>query len=245
MNPLWPKIGLGALAVFGTGMVALSATHSAASAARSAWSEAVQGVATIHSRNELPFRLDGRSIGKIRDLRVERATTGALVHVSLNVDLDPGFDGSLEQCVLIAGDEQDFDFDRGFHCGLPGTPGYLTIGEVRFAPGGFTRLILTDRHREAELRQGDPFQATAEQDGRVRVSARGTRGGVVQVQADSSGARIHVTDAMGRALLRLLADSTGASLRVRGTDGRDIVRLEAGRDGFLLNIDTTAASTGY
>ncbi len=244
MNPLWPKIGLGALAVFGSGMIAIAAAHSTTSAARSAWSEVIQGVATLPPQHDLRFRLDSRAIGKIRDLRVERATTGALVDLALNVDLDHGFDGSLEQCVLIAGDATDFDFEDGFHCGRPGAPGYLTIGEARFFPGGFTLPIRADQRLEAALRHGDPFRATAEDGGTVRVSARGKDGGVVQVRADSSGASIHVSDAMGRALLRLLADSTGASLRVRGTDGREIVHLEAGRGGLVLNIDTLSDTTG-
>lgn len=92
---------------------------------------------------------------------------------------------------------------------------------------------------EAELRDGDPFEATAEMGGDVRVVARGGDGELVRIRADSNGANIRVNDAMGRAILRLLADSSGALLRIRGKDGRDVVRMDAGDGAFSLSIDTS------
>jgi hypothetical protein len=162
--------------------------------------------------------------------------------VDLEVNLsDAAFLDRLGDCDLVPVDRGDFDLDQGFTCESPGARGFLTVGEATFHPGGLRRTIRVAQRMERQLRGGDPFKATAESGGQVRVEARGEDGGMVHVRADSNGARINVNDALGRALLRLLADSTGASLRVRGKDGRDIVRMDAGESGFTLTVDTAAS----
>lgn len=240
MRSLWGKIGFGALGVFLVGMLLVTLAGQAKSAAVSALSSLAEarGVGTAPSK--LPFRFDGETVGLIRRLAVERRARGELPKVDLEVELTrDAVRNRLDRCDLIAAGRDDYDFDRGFRCLQPGTPGYVYVGEAHFTPGDFSRQLRVAERLEADLRGGDPFQATAEMGGDVQVTARGDHGELVRVRADSTGAHIRVNDAMGRSILRLLADSNGAVLRIRGKDGRDVVRLDAGDGAFSLSIDTS------
>jgi hypothetical protein len=239
MKSLWGKIGFGALGVFLVGMLVVTLAGQAKSAAVSALSSLGEFRGTGHAPSRLPFRLNGEAVGLIRRLTVAREARGELPRVDLEVELTREQARSrLDRCDLIAAGRDDYDFERGFRCLRPGTPGYLYIGEAHFSPGEFSRQLRVAERLESELRGGDPFQATAEMGGDVRVTARGADGKLVRVAADSTGANIRINDAMGRSILRLLADSNGALLRIRGKDGRDIVRLDAGGGAFSLSIDT-------
>jgi len=246
MRSLWTKIGVGALGVFAVGMLLITLAGEAKSAVRSALNEAfqntVQGAALASAPKELPFRLEGADLGLIRRLAITRRTRGDLPDVNLEVGLrDAAAARRLAGCDLVPADGGDFSFEQGFRCARRGSRGMIVVGEALFTPGDFTRPIKVGQRLEADLRGGDPFQATAEMGGDVRVVARDGDGSLVHVQADSGGARIQVNDAMGLAVLRMLADSNGASLRIRGKDGREVVRLEAGGGGFSLTVDTSAA----
>jgi hypothetical protein len=246
MRSLWTRIGLGALGVFIVGMLFLTAAREAGSAVRGAISRTVantlHGSAVAPAPARLPFRLDGTELGQIRRLAISREARGALPDVKLEVELaDLSSLARLSRCDLVPDGNGDVAFDKGFHCAGSRQRELIPVGEAVFTPSDLTRPVKVERSMEPDLRTGDPFEATAEMGGDVRVLARGHDGAMVQVQADSAGAKIRVNDAMGRALVRLLADSQGASLRVRGKDGRDIVRLEAGEGGFSLTVDTSAA----
>lgn len=246
MRSLWAKIGLGAVGVFGVGMLLITVAREAKSAVKSALNDAfqntVQGAALASAPKEMPFRLDGTDLGLIRRLAITRQAKGDLPDVNLEVSLpDAGSAGRIRACDLVPAKGRDFSFERGFRCSRPGESGMISVGEAVFTPGDFVRPLKVERNMESSLREGDPFQATAEMGGDVRVVARDADGSMVHVQADSTGARINVNDAMGRALVRLLADSNGAALRIRAKDGRDVVRLEAGQGGFSITVDTSAA----
>jgi hypothetical protein len=246
MKTLWGKIGLGALGVFGAGMLLITVVGDAKSAARSAVISAlgagIPEAAQANAAPDMPFRLAGDQLGLIRRMVVQRESSGAIPDVKLEVELsDPRFLARIRHCNLVPDGNNDFDFERGFQCESGPVEGYLSVGSVTFYPGHLTRPVMVLRKLESDLRDGDAFRATAQMDGDVRVTARGKDGKLVRIRADSSGANIRINDAVGRALLRLLADSNGASLRVRGKDGRDVVRMEAGQGGFVLTVDTTAA----
>jgi len=239
VNSLWGRIGLGALAVFLVGMLGITLAGQARTAAASALRE-IRGVAPAPV--ELAFRLDGEPVGWIRRLSLRRPVRGEVPDVDLEVELTrEAVMPRLDRCDLTPAGQDQFDFDRGFRCLRPGSPGFIPVGQARFRPGDFSRQLWVAERFEGDLRDGDPFEATADMGGDIRVVARGGggNGALVRVRADSGGASIRVNDAMGRALLRLLADSTGAMLRIRGKDGRDVVRLDAGGGGFALTVDTT------
>jgi hypothetical protein len=246
MRSLWTRIGLGAVGVFVVGMLLLTAAREAGSAVHAAISQTVantlRGAAVAAAPRQLAFRLEGIELGQIRRLAVRREARGDLPDVKLEVDLaDLSSLARLSRCDLVPDGNGDMAFEKGFRCATSRQRNLITVGEAVFTPSDLTRPVKVERSMEPDLRTGDPFEATAEMGGDVRILARGHDGAMVQVQADSGGAKIRVNDAMGRALVRLLADSQGASLRVRGKDGRDIVRLEAGGGGFSLTVDTSAA----
>lgn len=245
MRSLWARIGLGAVGVFVVGMLLITVVHDAKSAASSALSSAllstVQGGTRASAPHDMPFRLEGEELGVIRRLAIERQAQGSLPDVDLDVTLaDATSLDRLDDCDLVPTNRGNLDLDQGFTCETPGVRGFVTVGEATFHPGGLRRPLRIPQRMERDLRSGDPFKATAESGGEVRVEARGKDGGTVRLRADSGGARIKMNDALGRALVRLLADSSGASLRVRGKDGRDVVRMEAGEGGFTLTVDTSA-----
>lgn len=246
MRSLWARIGVGAVGVFVVGMLLITLAREAKSAVKSALNDAfrstVQGAALASAPKQMPFRVDGSELGMIRRLAITRQSRGDVPSVNLEVTLqDASAASQIRRCNLVPASGSDFSFEQGFRCAPRGSRGMLALGEALFTPGDFTRPLLVERSMEASLRDGDPFQATAEMGGDVRVTARDGDGSVVHVQADSAGARINVNDAMGRALLRLLADSNGAALRIRGKGGRDVVRMEAGAGGFSISVDTSAA----
>ena len=244
MRSLWARIGLGAVGVFVVGMLILTVARQAKSAVKSALETAfdntLHGAARASAPSKMPFRLEGEQLGMIRRLAIARQSPGDIPDVNLEVELtDAASLRALAHCDLVPDGNSDFSFEQGFRCGARGARGLITVGEALFVPGDLTRPVKVEQQMEAGLRQGDPFEATAQMGGDVRIVARGGDGAVVRVQADSNGALIRVNDAMGRAILRLLADSTGASFRVRGKDGRDVVRMEAGEGGFTLSVDTS------
>lgn len=245
MRSLWTRIGLGAAAVFVVGMLLVTVVGEARSAASSALSSVFhptgQRAGRAGTSPDIPFLLEGTPLGTIRKLTVRRRMPGSLPDVDLEVNLSDA--ASLERlghCDLVPVHRGEVGVDQGFTCDTQ-TSGYITLGQATFHPGDLQRPIRIPRRMERELRRGEAFKATAESGGEVQIEARGGNGGVLRVQADSSGAHILVNDALGRALVRLLADSTGASFRVRGKDGRDVVHMEAGQGGFSLTVDTSAS----
>jgi hypothetical protein len=246
MRSLWARIGFGAVGVFMVGMLLLTVARQAKSAVKSALETAfvhtLQGAARASAPSEMPFRLDGSQLGMIRRMAITRQSRGDLPDVNLEVELaDARSIGPLAHCDLVPAGNRNFSFERGFSCASRDGRDLITVGEALFVPGDLTRPVKVEQQMEAGLRQGDPFEATVQMGGDVRVVARGGDGAIVRVRADSNGAHIRVNDVMGRALLRLLADSTGAFFQVRGKNGRDVVRMEAGEAGFTLSVDTSAS----
>lgn len=245
MRSLWTRIGLGAVGVFALGMLGLTVFRQAAAATSQAVGAAihrtVQG-ATRAAMHDLAFRLNGEDLGRLRQLSAQRVQQGDLPELAIEVELyEPAFARRLAQCDLTPAsgpDAQDFDPRQGFRCAERSERPLVGIGTAHFLPGDLVRPILVSRSQAAELRGGDPFRATADLSGQVRVTAQDAGGEIVKILADSGGASIHVRDGQGRSLVRLVADSTGAMLRVRDKNGRDVVRLDAGDGRFSLTVDS-------
>lgn len=248
MPTLWTKIGVGAVGVFATGMLGLTLFKEAAAATGQVVAHAlhgtIEGVAGA-AMKELAFRLEGERLGTLRQLSVHRVRHGDLPELAIEVELDQlASMKRLAMCDLVPasrGGSQDFDPAQGFRCAERHERPLIGIGTAHFLPGDIVRPILVSRAQEAELRQGEPFHATADLNEGIRVTATDGNGELVKVFADSSGASIHVRDGRGHSLVRLIADSDGATLRVRGKDGRDVVRLDAGNGTFSLTVDSSAS----
>ncbi len=279
MNNLWTRIGIGALAVFAVGMVAVSIVRDAHDRIEAALGSALQppasapaadpaqgtaagstehGIAQLASLSslashlrgshgafadqEMPFRLDGHRIGTIRRLVIQRTIRNEIPAMNLAVDLSSAGEAQrLRHCDLLVADGDGSGVEDGFSCGDQGDASLVTIGYARFEPTGDTRPIAVSERASRRMRDGDPFKATVESDGQVRVNVSDNSGKRVQVNAGDGGADVRVNDELGRAILRLLADSTGASLHVRDKNGKEIVRMEAGDGGFSLQIDSAAS----
>jgi hypothetical protein len=245
MRSMWIKIGLGAGAVFALGMMVVTLTAAAGSAAKAAvhgsMMRAGQALASAAAGSDLPFMLGGARLGTIRNIDIQRTTRGELPEVHLVVDLSsPELSSHLADCVLIPAHDGHFKPDQGFRCANASETDRATIGLARFEPGAMNRPIRVGPALAQELRQGDPFAARADLGGQVRISAKGDSGELVDLLADSGGVSLQVRDQMQRAVLRLLADSTGASLRVRGDDGK-VVRLEANQSGLTIRVDSATS----
>lgn len=242
MRSLWSKIGIGAVAIFLVGMMLITLGRQAKSAAAEAINTALESSAfskVASAASDIPFRLDGERLGTVSRAHIRRNQSGALPEVNLSVELsDPGAIRQLRNCVLMPERQNGFDFDRGFSCAVGLTGDLVEIGRVRFAPGDLERPLMVEPADAAGLSKGDPFEATADLGGAVRIDARGNGGELVRLLADQHGANLRVNDGLGRALVRLFADSTGATIRVRDKNGRDVVRLDAGDGRFSLSVDT-------
>jgi hypothetical protein len=243
MRSLWTKIGFGALGVFLVGMMLITLGRQAKSAAAEAVETALQSSAfsrVASAAADIPFKLDGERLGTVRRAAIRRDEAGAIPEVNLTVELTAGrASRQLQGCVLVPERQREFDFDRGFTCAEGLTGDLVEMGRVQFTPGDLERPIMVMPAVADDMRRGDPFEATADLGGAVRINVRGDGGELVRLLADQHGANLKVNDEMGRALLRLFADSTGATIRVRDKHGRDIVRLDAGDGKFSLSVDTT------
>lgn len=242
MRSLWSKIGIGAMAIFLIGMMLITLARQAKTAAAEAINTALESPAfakLANAASDIPFRLDGQRLGTVRRANVRRDHAGGLPEVNLSVELyDAGALRELKGCVLVPEHRHGFNFDRGFRCAEGLTGDLVEVGRVSFAPGDLERPLMVEPADAADLSQGDPFEATADLDGSVRVNVRGHGAELVRLLADQHGANLKVNDELGRALVRLFADSNGATIRVRDKKGREVVRLDAGDGRFSLSVDT-------
>lgn len=209
MRTYWLRIGLGALLIFAIGMGLISL-------AREKKGE-VAGAIASHAAQlagmDLPFRVDGRSFGRIQQLDVRGGERGtdrwmrvvAKVDDSIPLDQVPGCDFTLPR------KGRDLDVQHGFVCAPAGQAGLTRAGEVLLEPGGAPRVLLL------------PAEAMA--------AATGHAGGSVNIQADSHGAVIRITDATGKPVFQLHADSLGAQVRVRDAQGREVVKVDSRAPG--------------
>lgn len=243
MKTFWLKIGFGAVAVFLVGMMLLTLGRQAKLAASEAITTALQSSSftkVASAASDLPFRLDGERLGTVERASIHRVDTGALPEVNLVVHLTAaGAARQLHDCVLVPSRDEQFDFDRGFTCAQGMTGDLVEVGRIQFANPNFDRPIMVSRTVARDMSKGEPFQATADLGGAVRINVQGDRGELVHLLADHHGANIKVNDELGRAVLRLFADSTGATIRVKDKQGRNIVSFDAGDGRLSLTVDTT------
>ena len=242
MQSLWGRIGLGAGAVFVMGMLVVTGARKAGSAASGTVREALLATSNVQAAHDaladLPFHLAHQRIGTIKHFNIERSHSGDLPRVVFDVELANADDVRLvRDCDLLMGSESRGDFDFDFACARSGAD-LVRVGEVSFEPGGVVRPLVVARVHEGKLRQGDPFKASADLGGALRIDARGEAGELVRILAGEGKASLYVQDGLEPAMVKFLADSNGASMVVRDKNGREIVRMQAGEGGFQLTVDS-------
>lgn len=250
MNRYWTRIALGAVLVFCLGMSATVAVRKGKAEVRSL-------LATVGRRlplklAHLGFRLDGRRLGDLTGLEVQRAGPGDLGRVTVRVQLESPADlAALAGCSLTAEGFQGFNDRSGFRCAATGEldgDQLVKLGDVIFQPGNLSRPLYlpsqdAERWRRSDVRSLEASMAT---DAQGAVRAQGTYGlmshrgnterGSFNLKADSQGAVISVRDDQGRALVDFRADQNGVNLNIRDRHGRNLVKMLADSLGAALRV---------
>ena len=250
MNRYWTRIAIGAILVFCLGMSATVAVRKGKAEVRSL-------LATVSRKLPLKlahmgFRLDGRRLGDLTGLEIQRTGPEDLGRVTVRVHLESPDDlAALASCSLTAQGFRGFDDQTGFRCAEGSELGgdqLVKLGEVIFEPGDLTRPLFLQRADAERWRHSDvrSLNASMVTDGRGAVRAQGTydlmshRGsqerGSFNMKADSQGAIISVRDDQGRALVDLRADEHGFNLNIRDRHGRNLVKMLADSLGAALRV---------
>lgn len=188
-NRYWLRIALGIVLVFTLGMAGISA-------ARKGKAEVRDFLSTASTRIPLKlanidFRLDGRPLGRIAGLDINRRAADAAARLAVQVELaDLGDLEGLRDCSLVTDDIRRFSTHSTFRCARPAelAAGNLAeAGSVTFEPGNLTRPLLLPEDIVARLRHADRSNAS------------------VSIQADQHGASIKVTDKNGRKVVDIQA----------------------------------------
>jgi hypothetical protein len=224
----WTRVALGALLVFGLGLAGLAAVNRGKAEVRSLLSTAAMQLPLKLAR--LEFLLDGRALGTVSGIDVQRADPADPGRVKLQVALaDPADLGALESCRLTSDDLDRFPHTTGFRCADAAEidAGLVEMGDVAFQPGELIRpLYLPNRTVERWRRSGvRSLDASLTSDGQGGVTGRGRfelaeahRGverGTFRLQADARGAVISIQDHLGRSVFDFSATERGVSVKVR------------------------------
>ena len=250
MNRYWTRIALGALLVFGLGLTGMVAIRKGKAEVRSLLTVAAARI-PLQLAN-LKFRFDGRGLGDITGIEVNRNGPDDLGRVRVRVALSDRNDlETLRACAVTLDDVSRISDRTGFRCA--GTTeleaGELTqLGEISFEPGSVTRPLYLPRHAVDRWRHSTihSLEASLAKNARGGVEARGifdVRGhagspqrGSFSLKADPNGAVISVRDDRGRALVDFTAGANGVNLNLRDRDGRNLIKLLADSLGAALRV---------
>jgi hypothetical protein len=227
MRSYWLRIGLGAMLIFVVGMGVVRAGRKGVETARDF---------IDHGRSVnipfaiIPFKLDGRGIGSIRQIQLDRSGPRQIdgVHLVVRLDDTADLDG-LNGCQLTAHGLQDIDENTTFACAdaADSAATLVHFGEVVFEPTGASMELVLPAVEVAQW--SDRAEAAA-------PAVANARQAVVNARATMERALLQVRDNHGREVVRLNADSLGAFLRVRDAKGNDVVNLRADSGGLVLHV---------
>lgn len=249
MNRYWVRIALGALLVFCIGTVAMAAV-------RKGKAKVNQILATAGTRiplqlANLKFRFEGRNVGNVTGIDIQRSAPGDPGRVAVRVALaDAGSLEALRDCTLTIDDLQHLDKRTGFRCAAEaelGAGDLVETGTVTFEPGPLTRPLYlvqrdVDQWRRSDIRSLNASLNTGANGG-VRATGNfdirsqgGPEKGSFTLQADSQGAVISVKDDAGRSLVDFRAGHNGVNLNVRDKRGRHLIKLLTDSLGAALKV---------
>jgi hypothetical protein len=226
MRSIWVRAGVGALAVFGLGMLLYTVARRTKDRARQALmelkSELDSGatVAMDSVDHAMPFVLDGRTLGRLTSFTLNPGAKGTapVLHALVALDRDQLDPAMLSSCDLVPVSPDKFEVTQGFRCATPADRGLRSLGEVRFEPVGVVRPVRADKATLARLRQHGVITIDSSHQG-VHINASGDSGELVSISADSNGAFIHVNDGKGK-VVRMTADKNGLVLKVDSSASR-------------------------
>jgi len=250
MNRYWTRITLGALLVFCLGMTGIVAVRKGKAKVESLLTAA--GTRIPLQLANLKFRFDGRGLGDITGIDLNRSGPDDVGRVRVQVALNDANDlEGLRTCALTLDDDSRISDRLGFRCA--GTTEmeageFVELGEVTFEPGKVTRPLYLPQHAVNRWRHSgiQSLDASLARDSHGGVQARGNfdvrnhsglpQRGSFSLKADPNGAVISVRDDRGRALLDFSAGDLGVKLNIRDREGRNLIRLLADSLGAALRI---------
>ena len=224
----WTRVALGALLVFGLGLAGLAAVNRGTAEVRSLVSTAAMQLPLQLAR--LDFSLDGRKIGTVSAIEVQRTSRADPGRVKLQVALADASDlGALESCRLTSDDLDRFPQTSGFRCADAAeiSAGLVEMGQVVFQPAELVRPLYLPGHTIARWRRAGvrSLDASLTADGRGGVTGRGrfelveahhgVERGTFRLDADERGAVISVQDHLGRSLFNFSATDHGVSVKIK------------------------------
>jgi hypothetical protein len=223
MQRYWLRIAVGALAVFAVGMTGISIYNSG-----------VKKVSALASSSDpiriplaiMPFQVDGERLGRIKEVEIRRDAPQRISGLGLRVALnDSSGPEQLPSGCLLTVPGRAHDGPPSFHCATAAdslADSLSLFGEVRFEPGGTVRAFFLPIRLLEEWRSGRnelvAFDSAhhAHGQGRALIRIDNDSGDtVLELHADSAGARLRIRDESGREVVKIDADSTGARLMVR------------------------------
>lgn len=176
MNRYWTRILLGALLVFGAGMVGLTVVRKGSAEVRSLLSTAASRLPLRFAN--VGFRLNGRRLGDVIGLdiiRNSRTETGRITgHVQLS---DPEAIAELSDCTLTLEDVRRLNERTTFSCARAAdlSSGELVeVGEIQFEPGSLSRPLYLPQSVVADWRRSEiqRLDASMARDGRGECGPR-------------------------------------------------------------------------
>ncbi len=144
MRTYWLKIVLGAVAIFGLGMLIVAAFHSVRHKVHVV-KETASPLEFPIPFGVLPFRLNNQRLGSIERVRLERETPKVISSVKIWAKLDDSVStDQLQGCSFAVNDVEHFDEHSSFECVKGDTAGLAPYGEVAIADQSYP-LLLPDR----------------------------------------------------------------------------------------------------
>ncbi len=195
MKNYWLRIGLGALAVFGVGMILVTLVRKGESRVRT----------VVNSTDPItiplafiPFSLGGQRLGTLKEVVLERSSPHRVNQVRLRVKLDDSASAArLAGCRLAA----DFDWDKSpqgvsvshqryekgtFRCIKGDASHYLVkYGTVTLDPPGLSVPLLIPSDVADDLRKGDFNDAAADSAAAIAETRADSLSEAFDARADS------------------------------------------------------------
>jgi hypothetical protein len=250
MKRYWIRIALGALLIFGCGLVGLAAVRKGKAEVRNFLAPTARRLPLSFAN--IGFRLDGRHIGELTGLDIARNGPADIGKVTGHVELSStdGLD-ALGNCSLTLENTRHLNTHSSFSCAAAAdleNGNLVKVGEFIFQPGKLVRPFYLPSDVVADWRRSEvqQLEASLARDGHGGVRANGSFGvldrehgpqtGTFELRADSQGAVFSVRDADNQPLVDFSATHGGLNLNVRDRHGRNLLRLLADSIGAALNI---------
>ena len=236
----WFKIFLGAFAIFVVGMGVVQAVEKGKNTIEQIAHSDASITLPLLSK---PFMLEGRDLGKLKSLRIDRSAPKAISGFHLAIELDdPAALESLATCDLSLDDFENIDFEStGFVCVSPfdmQEQGMVPFGTITFRPSGEVHVLNVPASIVEDLRR-EMGNGAAELDG---VGAE-INAAMAEVANELGHDKLQVK-VNGRNVVDIQGGEQGGHLIIRDpATGKAIVEARGGPDGGVLKIDAGEGAT--